>query len=70
MENIWSAEEKKNREGRSEKYLEDGKIVADLGSLWLPQVFIQALRQQLLVSAMYDRSSELGLSNLHLRISV
>ena len=26
-----SAEEKKNREGKSEKYLGDGKIVADIG---------------------------------------
>ena len=31
LENIWSAEEKKNREGKSEKYLGDGKIVADIG---------------------------------------
>ena len=31
MENTWSGEEKKNREGKSEKYLGDGKVVADKG---------------------------------------
>ena len=32
-----------------------------LEPLWLPQVFNQALRRQLLVSAMYDWGTELGL---------
>ena len=29
MENTWSGEEKKNRKGKSEKYLGDGEFVAD-----------------------------------------